>query len=111
MLFSHCSLIQEGESILFYRFNRELNGYVIAGMIVSNNLAAKRSFVTLWKYFVSEVVTGDDIYCTVDLAENNNMFANYVHYHSTVDGLKIYTVDNSLKDQYSAFAKHTQRAG
>ena len=39
------------------------------------------------------------------------MFTNYLDYHDTIDGLKIYKVDNYLKKQYSNYEKHLEQAG
>ena len=89
MIFGHCSIIQEGEAALFYRFNKPLNGYMIAGLLVAPNPAAKMAFI----------VAGTE----------NTLFENYLTYHSTLEnGLKIYKVDNFLKDKYSTFAKHVE---
>jgi len=111
MIFAHTSIIQEGESALFYRFNRPLNGYMIAGMFIAPNITAKLNFAKVWKYFVSEIVQADDIYCSVPLGVTNSMFENYLEYHDTIEGLKIYKVDNFLKKQYSNYDKHKERAG
>tara|TARA_R110002096_G_scaffold435790_1_gene662784 strand:- start:135 stop:476 length:342 start_codon:yes stop_codon:yes gene_type:complete len=108
MIFAHCSIIQEGEAALFYRFNRPLNGYMIAGLLIAPNTAAKLAFAKIWKYFVSEVVTSDDIYCSILIGTENSLFDNYLTYHSDIDGLKIYKVDNFLKDKYSSYAKHLE---
>jgi hypothetical protein len=111
MIFAHTSIIQEGESALFYRFNRPLNGYMIAGMFIAPNVTAKLNFAKVWKYFVSEIVQADDIYCSVPLGVTNAMFDNYLDYYDTIEGLKIYKVDNFLKKQYSDYDKHKERAG
>ena len=111
MIFTHASMIQEGESALFYRFNRPLNGYMIAGVFIAPNLTAKLSFIKVWKYFVSEIVQADDIYASIPLGVTNSMFENYMEYHDTIDGFKIYKVDKYLKKQYSNYDKHIERAG
>tara|TARA_B100000745_G_scaffold281707_1_gene214572 strand:- start:456 stop:800 length:345 start_codon:yes stop_codon:yes gene_type:complete len=111
LIFAHSSIIQEGEAALFYRFNRVLNGYMIAGVFVAPNIAAKLDFATVWKYFVSEIVQGDDIYCSVPLGLKNSLFENYLSYHDTIEGLKIYKVDNYLKTQYSSYSTHIEKAG
>ena len=108
MIFAHTSIIQEGEAAIFYRFNRPLNGYMIAGMFIAPNMAAKLNFAKVWKYFVSEIVQADDIYCSVPLGVTNSMFENYLEYHDTIEGLKIYKVDNFLKKQYSDYDKHKE---
>jgi hypothetical protein len=108
MIFAHTSIIQEGEAALFYRFNRPLNGYMIAGMFIAPNMAAKLNFAKVWKYFVSEIVQADDIYCSVPLGVTNSMFENYLKYHDTIEDLKIYKVDNFLKKQYSNYDKHKE---
>mgnify|MGYP003152489153 CR=1 FL=1 len=111
MIFAHTSLIQEGESALFYRFNRPLNGYMIAGLFIAPNMEAKLNFAKVWKYFVSEIVQADDIYCSIPLGVTSSMFDNYLDYHDTIDGLKIYKVDNFLKSEYSTYDKQRERAG
>ena len=111
MIFAHSSIIQEGEAALFYRFSRPLNGYMIAAILVSDNIEAKMNFAKVWTYFVSEIVQADDIYASISLEGQNSMFNNYLDYHDTIDGLKIYKVDNFLKKQYSNYDKHIERAG
>ena len=111
MIFAHSSIIQEGESALFYRFNRPLNGYMIAGVFVAPNIEAKLNFAKVWKYFVSEIVQADDIYCSIPVGVTSSMFDNYLDYHDTIDGLKIYKVDNFLKSEYSTYDKQRERAG
>ena len=111
MIFAHTSLIQEGESALFYRFNRPLNGYMLAGLFIAPNMEAKLNFAKVWKYFVSEIVQADDIYCSIPVGVTSSMFDNYLDYHDTIDGLKIYKVDNFLKSEYSTYDKQRERAG
>ena len=111
MIFAHSSIIQEGEAALFYRFSRPLNGYMIAAILVSDNIEAKMNFAKVWTYFVSEIVQADDRYAYISLEGQNSMFNNYLDYHDTIDGLKIYKVDNFLKKQYSNYDKHKERAG
>jgi len=108
MIFGHSSFIQEGESALFYRFHKQLNGYMIGGLLIAPNPAAKLAFAKIWKYFVSEIVTSDDIYCSVLASTKNSLLANYLTYYSELDGVEIYKVDNYLKDQYSTYAKHLE---
>lgn len=111
MIFTHVSLVQEGEAALFYRFDRKLNGYMIAGVLIADNMEAKLNFVKVWKYFVSEIVRADDIYASIPIETNNSMFTNYTTYHDTINGLKIYKVDNFLKKQYSTYERHLEQAG
>ena len=111
MIFTHVSLVQEGEAALFYRFDRKLNGYMIAGVIISDTMEAKLEFVKVWKYFVSEIVQKDDIYASIPLSTTNSMFTNYTSYYDTIEGRKLYKVDNYLKKQYSSYEKHLERAG
>ena len=111
MIFTHVSLVQEGEAALFYRFDRKMNGYMIAGLLVGTSTEAKLDFAKIWTYFVSEVVQADDIYCSIQLEGQHTMFDNYVNYHDTINGLKIYKVDNFLKKQYSSYEIQRERAG
>lgn len=108
MIFAHCSIIQEGEAALFYRFNRPLNGYMIVGLLIAPNVAAKIAFAKVWKYFLSEVVTSDDIYCSLVPQTDSALFNNYINFYEEIDGLKIYKVDNSVKKPYSSYAAHLE---
>ena len=111
MIFAHVILVQEGEAALFYKFDRKLNGYMIAGVLISDNMEAKLQFVKVWKYFVSEIVQADDIYASIPIDLTNSMFTNYTTYYDTIGGIKIYKVDNYLKKQYSNYDKHLEQAG
>jgi hypothetical protein len=114
MIFAHANLIQEDEAVLFYNYNRELKGYMIPGIIVSPNEKARMAFAKVWRYFASEIVREKDIYCSISLDKEDSMFMNFLKYHATIRGLRVYKVDNSLKEQYSSYAKHkkiiTERA-
>ena len=82
---------------------------MLAGTLVGPALIDKVNFAKVWTYFVSELVRADDIYCSILVGTENSMFANYLDYHDTIDGLKIYKVDNYLKHQYSSYDKHIER--
>ena len=84
---------------------------MIAGVIISDTMEAKLEFVKVWKYFVSEIVQKDDIYASIPLGTTNSMFTNYTSYYDTIEGRKLYKVDNYLKKQYSSYEKHLERAG
>lgn len=110
MIFQSVKMIQEGEAAIFYRFNRELKGYMIAGVFIAKSLKAKMDFAKVWKYFASEIVRDDDIYCSIMLGSENSMFENYLDYYDTLEGIKIYKVDNYIKDKYSNYARHKESA-
>lgn len=109
MIFQHCKLIQDDGCVLFYQYNRYLKGYLIAGLLTSPDTRGKASFVKVWKYFVSSIVRSSDIYCSIPDYTSNELFANYTTYHSTLDNIKIYKVDNYLKESYSEYTKHLER--
>ena len=108
MIFQHCKLIQEEGCVLFYRFDRHLNGYMIAGLLTAPDMVGKLALAKVWKYFVSEIVRNDDIYCSIPDYTSNEMFTNYTTYHSELNGIKIYKVDNYLKESYSSYTKHLE---
>lgn len=108
MIFQTVSLIQEGESVLFYRFNKQLKGYMIAGVFISPTIEDRMNFAKVWEYFVSEVVRADDIYCSKVLGAQNSMFDKYLHYYDTIDGLKIYKIDNVFRDKHSQYARYLE---
>ena len=109
MVFAHVSLIQEGQAALFYRHTKKMKGYMIAGTLIGPDLIDKMNFAKICKYFVSEVVQSYDIYCSILVGAENSMFTNYLDYYDTIDGLKIYKVDNYLKQKYSDYDKHVER--
>lgn len=108
MIFKQCKLIQDSGCVLFYRYERELNGYMIAGLFTHEGIPGKVSMAKVWKYFVSEIVRGDDIYCAIPDYAMNELFTNYTTEHSIVDGVQIYKVDNYLKESYSEYTKHVE---
>jgi len=109
MIFAHIKLIQEGEASLFYNFNKQLNGYFIAGLLIAPNMDAKIAFSKIWKYFVSEIVQADDIYCTSILTNTDSLLNNCLEYYSMLEDVKVYKVTNYIKDKYSDYSKHIQR--
>ena len=65
---------------------------------VSNNIAeAEKSFP---KYLFKE----KDIYCIIyDGAIDTHVFKNHMKYHSTLDGLKVYKINNFIMDNPDAY--------
>ena len=108
MIFQKVSVIQEGEALLFYRFDKPLKGYLIAGIFIAPTTEAKLNFAKIWEYFVSEVVRVDDIYCSIVPGVQNTMFDKYLKYHDTINGLKIYKVDNVFRDEHSQYARYLE---
>ena len=47
MIFANCNLIQQGEAALFYKFNRSLTGYMIAGVLIAPNMKARMDFAKM----------------------------------------------------------------
>jgi hypothetical protein len=110
MITAHCTIIQEGQAAIFYRHTKQLKGYMIAGTLVGPEMVDKMAFAKLWTHFISDIVRSDDIYCSILVGTENSMFTNYLDYYDTIDGLKIYKVDNYLKAQYSNYEKQKERA-
>ena len=106
MIFKHCSLIQEGEAVLFYTYARSMGGYIITGILVADNMTAKRDFVKIWKHFVSEVVRTDNVYCSLLSGDTATMLKRYLTFHDTVEGIDIYKLDPEFRDRYSSYTTH-----
>jgi len=83
---------------------------MIAGLLISPTLKARIDFRAVWKYFVSEIVKTDNIYCSILLDIDNTIFKHYLSYYTTIDGIDIYKIDNYVKKQYSNYIKHIERA-
>lgn len=108
MIFQTVSLIQEGNSILFYRYNKQLKGYMIAGVFIGPNLEDQMNFGILWEYFISEIVKAADIYCSVLLGSQNSMFDKWINYYDTIDGLDVYKLDNAYTATHGNYAKYLE---
>lgn len=103
LVFQHASVIQFGQAVLFYQYRKDLDGYLVAGVHIAPDVDAKLDFVKIWKYFLDEVVRDKEVYCS--LATDVDMFSGHIHYHSEINGLKIYKIDNFLKAGYSSYIK------
>jgi len=101
-----CGVIQEGDAILFFMNNLQLGGYVIIGAIAGPTQKAKIDGWKVWNYFVNNVVKDKDIYCSLMVAQEDNVFGRLMKFHASVNGTKIYKLDKSVKDKYSRVFTH-----
>lgn len=108
MKFYPCTLLQDDKVALVYTYNRELKGYMIAGLYIHDTVAAKLRFAKVWKYFVTEIVRNDDIYCSIPISEEHSMFRGYLEFYDKIEDMDIYKVDNYLKHQYSDYLTHVE---
>lgn len=100
-----CSYIQYGESLLFFKKEKSLRGYMIIGIFIAPNVDAKVDFAQLWKYFLKFIVKNNDMYCSLFLDGLTDFFPGHIHYHSELNGLSIFKIDNFLKEKYSKYFK------
>jgi len=94
--FHHCTVLQKGEAFIYYMYNRELNGYLIASMVVANNMKAKIHLASIIKYFFTEISRNKDVYCSL-FEDGLEFFSEYITEHGELNGVKIYKIE-SYKD-------------
>lgn len=98
MIVQYCKIIQKPNCALFYKYSKELNGYFIAGILIKDTLEGRLDFVSIWKYFIQDIVLKDDIYCSLFFEEKANILEQTTTYHTTIDGVAIYKVENYLQN-------------
>lgn len=105
LVFQKSSVIQYGESILFYRFDSNLGGYFINGVLTSGSDESKTDFFTIWKYFLNEVVRDKGVFCTFVSQQNVDFFKDHTQYYDEINGMKVYKVDNVFIKTISSYYK------
>jgi hypothetical protein len=105
LTFQKSSVIQYGSAILFYRFDKHLNGYFINGVLTSGTKESKLDFYQIWKYFLNEVVRDKDVFCSFVSEQNVDFFKDHTKYYDEINGMKVYKVDNVFIKTISSYYK------
>lgn len=91
--FHHCTVLQKGEAFIYYMYNRELDGFLIASLVCASNTEAKVNLASLLKYFFTEIVRKKDAYCSLFDGEEDNFFPGHTVEHTEINGMPIYKID------------------
>ncbi len=95
--FQHCTVLQKGNAVIFYNYNRELEGYFITGIIVAKDMTAKLHLASLIKYFFTEIVRNKDVYCSL-FDDESDFFNGHITKHSEINGMQVYKINSYGKD-------------
>ena len=99
-----CNYLQKGQATLIYGRSIDLNGCIVIGIFIGNQIRDKFNFADLWRHFVTRIVKQKSIYCVIyDGAVDTHVFKNQMEYHSIIDGLKVYKINNFILDNPAAY--------
>jgi len=99
-----CNYIQKGQATLIHGRSVDLSGSIVIGIFIGKQIRDKFNFADIWRHFVTNVVKEKNIYCVIyDGAVDTHVFKNQMKYHSTIDGLKVYKIDNFILDNPAAY--------
>ena len=90
--FNHCTALQKGEAYIYYMYNRELEGFLIASIVVAKNDKAKMGLASLLKYFFTEISRKKDVYCSL-FDDSLDFFSGYITEAGKLNGMSIYKIE------------------
>lgn len=95
VLFSPAQLLQKGEAMLIYQYRRDLEAFLIAGILCAPNTSARVDLVKVLQYFFNEIVKNKDVYCSLFLDGITEIFPGQIKYAKELNGLSLFKVDQS----------------
>jgi hypothetical protein len=63
--FKRCTVIHKGNAFLYYIHDKNIPGYFITSVAISDSVKDKRHFMEVYEYFCTEIVRDKDIYCVL----------------------------------------------
>ena len=99
-----CNYLQKGQATLIHGYSIDLKGSIVIGVFIGKQIRDKFHFAEIWRHFVTKIVKEKDIYCIIyDGAIDTHVFKNHMKYHSTLDGLQVYKINNFMMDNPDAY--------
>ena len=99
-----CNYIQKGQASLIHAYSVDLDGSIVIGIFIGKQIRDKFNFADIWRHFVTKIAKGKSIYCGIyDGAIDTHVFKNQLEYHSIIDGLRGYKVNNFILDNPAAY--------
>lgn len=95
VLFSPAQLLQKGEAMLVYQYRRDLEAFLIAGILCAPNTSARIDLTKILRYFFIEIVRNKDAYCSLFLEGLTEVFPGQLKYAKELNGLSLFKVDQS----------------
>ena len=99
-----CNYLQKGQATLIHGYSVDLDGSIVIGIFIGKQIRDKFNFADIWRHFVTKIAKGKSIYCVIyDGYLETQVFKNQMEYHSTLDGLKVYKINNFILDNPAAY--------
>ena len=99
-----CNYLQKGQASLIHAYNAPLNGSLVIGVFIGKQIRDKFNFADVWRHFVTNIAKKKSIYCVIyDGAVDTHVFKNQMKYHSTIDELRVYKINNFMVDNPAAY--------
>ncbi len=99
-----CKYLQKGQASLIHSYSVTLNGSLVVGVFVGKQIRDKFDFAAVWRHFVTNIAKEKSIYCVIyDGYLETQVFKNQMKYHSTLNGLKVYKINNFILDNPAAY--------
>ena len=99
-----CNYIQKGQASLIHAYSVDLSGSIVIGIFIGKQIRDKFNFEDVWRHFVTNIAKEKSIYCVIyDGYLETQVFKNQMEYHSTLDGLKVYKINNFILDNPAAY--------
>ena len=99
-----CKYLQKGQASLIHAYSVTLNGSLVIGVFIGKQIRDKFNFADVWRHFVTNIVKEKSIYCVIyDGAVDTHVFKNQMEYHSIVNGLQVYKINNFILDNPAAY--------
>jgi hypothetical protein len=104
IVYGKCKYIQKKQASLIYTYDLSLHGYIIVGVFIGKSTEDKLAFLDLWKHFITTIAKSKRVYGVVyDNFIESHAFKNQMTYHSTINGLFIYEINNFVLDNPDLF--------
>jgi len=99
-----CNYLQKGQATLIHGYSKDLRGSIVIGIFIGKQRRDKFDFADIWRHFVTNIVKEKDMYCIIyDGAVDTHVFKNQMNYHSILDGLEVYKINNFIVDNPAAY--------
>ncbi len=99
-----CNYLQKGQASLIHAYSIDLDGSLVIGVFIGKQIRDKFNFADVWRHFVTYIAKEKSIYCVIyDGALDTHVFKNQMEYHSIIDGLKVYKINNFMVDNPAAY--------
>jgi len=89
--FNHCTALQKGEAYIYYMYNRQLEGFLIASMVAADNSKAKIHLAQLIQYFFTEISRNKDVYCSL-FNDSLDAFKDRIEEQGELNGITIFKI-------------------